>query len=345
MNRKLQILGTMHLILGGGGMLACMAAYLYWIKLASDAHSLRTAHTLGQMMFMLSMFILLPSFVCGIGLVLNKSWGRVVAMGWSILLLLGIPIGTLLGGYGLWVLLKRTPSSAYPAGSQPSSRPHHPHDFKPRPTSSLIDEPHPLSGRAGLLLVMLVVGASVVVLLRAGFWFAGQRPPAEINDPFRITALLLLGFIVAFIVVAVRGWRKRPTTTQNIHAASDQQPAAHKSSPLVNQDAICLHLQPIESVMRGFNINIAQQAGRDARANCQVDLVELGLVFSPTIESLYVERHDIDRSCHDPKTALFWCAACNSSLWVVHADAATEKTPWFPENASYASSNAVISTS
>ena len=345
MNRKLQILGTMHLILGGGGMLACMAAYLCWIKLASDAHSLRTAHTLGQMMFMLSMFILLPSFVCGIGLVLNKSWGRVAAIGWSMLLLLVIPIGTLLGGYGLWVLLKRTPLSANHAGSQPSSRPYHPHDFEPRPTSSLIDEQHLLSGRAGLLLVMLVVGASMVVLLRAGFWFAGQRPPAEINDPFRIAALLLLGFVVAFIVVAVRDPRKRPTTTQNIHAASDQQPAAHKSSPLVNQDAICLHLQPIESVMRGCGINIAQQAGRDARANCQVDLVELGLVFSPTIETLYVERHDIDRSYHDPKTALFWCAACNSSLWVVHADAATEKTPWFPENASYARSNAVISTS
>lgn len=66
----------MHLILGGGGMAACLAAYLCWIKLASDAHSLRTAHTLGQMMFMLSMFILLPSLVCGVGLLFEKSWGR-----------------------------------------------------------------------------------------------------------------------------------------------------------------------------------------------------------------------------------------------------------------------------
>lgn len=74
MDRKVKILGTMHLILGGGGMAACLAAYLCWIKLASDAHSLRTAHTLGQMMFMLSMFILLPSLVCGVGLLFEKSW-------------------------------------------------------------------------------------------------------------------------------------------------------------------------------------------------------------------------------------------------------------------------------
>lgn len=153
----------MHLILGGGGMAACLAAYLCWIKLASDAHSLRTAHTLGQMMFMLSMFILLPSLVCSVGLLFEKSWGRVVAIGWSMLLLLVIPIGTLLGFYGLWVLLKQTPSSAYPKGSEHSSRPHHAHDFEPRKTFSLVD------------------------------WIAGQRPPAELDNPFRIAVILLFG--------------------------------------------------------------------------------------------------------------------------------------------------------
>jgi hypothetical protein len=113
--------------------------------------------------------------------------------------------------------------------------------------------------------------------------------------------------------------------------ANDEQRAAPE--PLLNRDAICIHLQPIENAMRGFGINIAQQPGRDARANCQVDRVELGLVFSPTVSALYVERHEIDRSYLDPKTALFWCAACNSRLWVVHADAATAMTPWFPANA------------
>ena len=116
MNKKIKALAFIHITLGGGGMVACIAAYLCWNKLASDAHSLRTAHTLGQMMLMLSMFILLPSLVCGIGLLLEKSWGRVVAIGWSMLLLLVIPIGTLLGFYGLWVLLKQTPPSAYPRG-------------------------------------------------------------------------------------------------------------------------------------------------------------------------------------------------------------------------------------
>jgi hypothetical protein len=330
MNKKIAILGSIHLALGGGGMAACAAAYLYWIKLVSDAHSLGTLHTVGQMMFMVSVFILLPSFICGIGLVFNTAWGRVVAIGWSTLLLLVIPIGTLLGGVGLWILLKQQPQAAaagHPVQSQPSSPSYHPHDVEPRKTSWLLNARHPFSGRAGLLLVLLIVGASMVVLLRMGFWIAGQRPPSVIVEPFYIAAVLLFAINVALIVVAVRNGLIQPKPSQLQHTPI---PAA---SPPLSRDALCAHLQPIETAMRGFGISITQPAGQDSQAHCQIDRVELALVFGPTVAALYAERHDIDRSYLDPKTALFWCEACNSRLWVVHGDTATSQTPWFPENA------------
>lgn len=340
MNTKIKVLALIHIMLGGGGMAACMAAYLTWIKLASDAHSLRTAHTLGQMMFMLSMFILLPSLICGIGLLLDKSWGRVVAIGWSMLLLPVVPIGTLLGGYGLWVLLKQTPIPAYPVGSERSFSPtdsYHPHDVEPRRASALTDKRLVPSGRARLLLVMLIVGASMVVALRAGFWIAGQQPPSVIVEPFQIAAVLLFAIAVASVVVAARGGLTGPSRAEVNRPVYEERSA----SPL-NREAICIHLQPIERAMLGFGIPIAHQPGRDAQANCQVDRVELALVFDPTVSALYVERHDIDRSYLDPKSALFWCATCNSRLWVVHADAATANTPWFPENALHARTSADV---
>jgi hypothetical protein len=340
MNRKVKILGALHLILGGGGMVACMAAYLTWIKLASDAHSLKTAHTLGQMMFMLSVFILLPSLVCGIGLLLEKSWGCVVAMGWSMLLLLVIPIGTLLGGYGLWLLLKLPATSTYPAGSVASSRPHHPHDFEPRPTSAFTAPRPPLQGRARLLLVMLTVGASMVVLLRAGFWIAGQRPPSVIVAPFQIAAVLLFAIVVALIALAGRRGLTRSRHVP-LNERLQHEAAVAPELPL-GSDAICIHVQPIERLMRGVGIRITQPLGLDAQAHCQVDRAELALVFGTGIAEVYRERHDIDRSYLDPKTALFWCAACNSRLWVVHADAATDQTPRFPENALAARTNADV---
>ncbi len=340
MNRKIKILGALHLILGGGGMAACMAAYLTWIKLASDAHSLKTAHTLGQMMFMLSVFILLPSLVCGIGLLLKTSWARVLTMCWSVLLLLGIPVGTLLGGYGLWVLLKRTPESVHSAGSEAASRPYHPHDFEPQPTSALTAPHPPPQGRARLLLVMLIVGASMIVLLRAGFWIAGQQPPSVIVEPVQIAAVLLFAIVGALIAVAVgRGLTRSRHVPLNERL---QHEAAVAPELPLGSDAICIHVQPIERLMRGVGIRITQPSGRDAQAYCQVDRAELALVFGTGIAELYRERHDIDRSYLDPKTALFWCAACNSRLWVVHADAATDQTPWFPENALAARTNADV---
>jgi hypothetical protein len=322
MNRNTKILGIIHLILGGGGMAVCMMAYLVWIRAASDAHSLNTARTLGKMMFMVSLVTLLPSLICGIGLAFNQRWGRVATMCWSVLLLLLIPVGTLLGGYGLWVLLKRA-SHAY-----------HPHDFEPRKTSPLIGAQHPFSGRTGLLLVMAVVGASMIILLRVGFWMPGQPAPAVIVDPLLIAVVLLFAMVVAMIVVATRSELTRPKHLP-LNERLQYEASIAPALPL-GSNAICIHLQPIEHAIRAVGIGISQPLGRDVQAYCLVDRVELSFAFGPTIAALYVERHDIDRSYLDPKTALFWCAACNARLWVVHAEAATQQTPWFPASASQA---------
>src|SRR5262249_58220724 len=48
---------------------------------------------------------LVPGLVGGIGLLQAKPWARMVILALSALLVLLIPAGTLLGGFGLWVLL------------------------------------------------------------------------------------------------------------------------------------------------------------------------------------------------------------------------------------------------
>lgn len=220
MSNPVKILGSAHVILGGGGMLACMAAYLQWLQSASDAHSLGTAHTLGQMMFMVSVFVLLPSLVCGLGLLFNTSWGRVATIAWSLPLLWVIPVGSLLGGYGLWLLLSQ----------------------------------------------------------------------------------------------------RNVQTRQNLNP--------HVMPP---REKLCAHLLPVEKLLLSEGIQLTHKPFQDTTALCQVDLLRLAQQFGPNIAALYAERHEIDRSYLDPKSALFWCAACSSQLRVVHSDAATETTPWFPK--------------
>lgn len=54
----------------------------------------------------------LPELLAGIGLLRRRSWGRVLAIIVSFLNLLNFPIGTVIGGYSLWVLFQES-ATAY----------------------------------------------------------------------------------------------------------------------------------------------------------------------------------------------------------------------------------------
>ena len=49
----------------------------------------------------------LPSLITGYGLLYFKPWARVVGIVLSAFSLINIPIGTIIGAYGLWVLLNQ----------------------------------------------------------------------------------------------------------------------------------------------------------------------------------------------------------------------------------------------
>jgi len=49
----------------------------------------------------------LPSLITGYGLLNYKPWARVVGIVLSAISLINIPIGTVVGAYGLWVLLNQ----------------------------------------------------------------------------------------------------------------------------------------------------------------------------------------------------------------------------------------------
>ena len=49
----------------------------------------------------------LPSLITGYGLMNFKPWARIVGIILSAISLINIPIGTIVGAYGLWVLLSK----------------------------------------------------------------------------------------------------------------------------------------------------------------------------------------------------------------------------------------------
>jgi hypothetical protein len=76
---------------------------------------------IGGMIVMVILTFSVPSIIAGIGLLKRRSWARILAIVLSVLNLINIPFGTLLGIYGLWVLLSRNTAPLF--GVAPAAAP------------------------------------------------------------------------------------------------------------------------------------------------------------------------------------------------------------------------------
>lgn len=106
MDIKIRILGWIHVALGGIGLIAGLALCAgLWFS--PDAASVEAFFYVTPVILLLAIFMLIPGLVGGIGLLRLQPWARILIIMLSGLELLSFPIGTVLGGFGLWVLLDR----------------------------------------------------------------------------------------------------------------------------------------------------------------------------------------------------------------------------------------------
>ena len=75
---------------------------------------------IGGFVFVLLLILSAPCIAAGIGLMNYREWGRILALVLSILNLLNIPFGTLLGAYGLWVLLNQQTTALFQRPAAPA---------------------------------------------------------------------------------------------------------------------------------------------------------------------------------------------------------------------------------
>jgi len=100
----LGLLAALVIIVGVGGVAGIVGA-------AADSEDAAIAiPILGMAGTIAAGFLVItcaPGLVAGIGLLYLKPWARILAIVLSAIHLIGIPFGTVLGIYGLWVLLNR----------------------------------------------------------------------------------------------------------------------------------------------------------------------------------------------------------------------------------------------
>ena len=107
MDQHLKIVGWMHLVFGALGVLGAVVfgGFGAIVGLFSgEPGGLMAGGVIGLLAIFFGL-LALPSLMGGWGLLNYKPWARILVIVLSVLNLLNIPFGTLIGGYSLWVLL------------------------------------------------------------------------------------------------------------------------------------------------------------------------------------------------------------------------------------------------
>lgn len=116
MEGHVKILAILYIVCGVLGVLAALGMLLLFGGVAGivgsqagdDAQvAVPILGALGGFLFVLILIFSAPSILAGWGLLQHREWARILTIILSVLGLLGFPIGTIIGIYGLWVLLNQ----------------------------------------------------------------------------------------------------------------------------------------------------------------------------------------------------------------------------------------------
>ncbi len=132
MDLHVRILAAFHLILGVLGLMGSLmivllfggAAGIISMAAANDPDAwiaVPVVGLVGSMLVMVIFTLSVPGIIAGYGLSKRRPWARIFAIVLSVINLINIPFGTLLGMYGLWVLLSRDTAQLF--GATPSTAP------------------------------------------------------------------------------------------------------------------------------------------------------------------------------------------------------------------------------
>ena len=108
MERRIRVVGTLYIALGVFGVLASLVLF---VTMASGAYIPKYQNP-GEMKLALTvagvtlLLLSLASIIGGTGLLQHRSWARPLVIFLAAFNLLSFPLGTIVGIYALWVLLK-----------------------------------------------------------------------------------------------------------------------------------------------------------------------------------------------------------------------------------------------
>ena len=317
-NRHIKILAWIHFVMGGGLLLVALAL-LASVVFEGPEYIHALPFLLGLFSW-LAIGLFIPSLAGGIGLLRKKRWARVLIIFVSVEFLFAFPVGTALGAYGLWALVKKETEPAFVSWPALSSR---------------IEQP-----RRGLLLAMLSVAAAFVLVIGGGFLLARAGARIAMNGALGAVsgvALIAAAFVIARLFGIPTGGGKA-TIRHAVSAAPQNVPQysqgleelgiAYANDP--NMTITCPHLQPFESAIRAAGIAVAPGGKSIVAANCRIHRRGLEGPFKLPESVVYREYFEAERYKEDIPMARLQCTPCHSWITVLHPHECNVSTLWFP---------------
>jgi hypothetical protein len=124
-----KVLGVLHIVIGACGVFLALflmmvfgsASGIVGASAAPDeaAIAIPIIGLTGIGLVAFTLLTSIPGLVAGWGLLKFRPWARILGIVVSILALLMIPIGTIVGLYGLWVLLNKDTERLFGGVAQP----------------------------------------------------------------------------------------------------------------------------------------------------------------------------------------------------------------------------------
>ena len=127
METHVKVLGILNIISGAFGLFGALVLMLIFggttaaVGLSGDpdaAVALPIIGLTGMALVIFAVVMSLPALIIGFGLYRFRSWARVLGLVLSLVSLIVFPWGTLLGIYGLWVLLSKDTERLFAAPTQ-----------------------------------------------------------------------------------------------------------------------------------------------------------------------------------------------------------------------------------
>ena len=121
MDEHVTILGALYIAFNALMLFAAIIVFVVIVGgglLSGDTDAIAITSGVGSAIAFLLVLLSAPGIIGGIGLLKRRYWARILVLVLGFLNLVSIPLGTLLGIYTIWVLMKEETAQLFVSGSR-----------------------------------------------------------------------------------------------------------------------------------------------------------------------------------------------------------------------------------